>query len=544
MKQGLLICLILLVNYVKSQQPYPLNFKGYGSFWQHLVLNDGGVGFGQTENIYTTLDVVNILDVDTFIYLLYQTKKGFLVNGVKLVKINPGTGEILWSKTDNFYTGNEFNQTYRKLLLDDKGRIVITGWRAKNNTSALTPNACIKKFDASSGQLIEYKVDTTQRLYSIVNDYINQIGIDSIYFAGTAIIEDVEENPRGGIRFYTFNNELKWDTMSQVIYNLPDPGDTFSREYITVNPRYSLINNRLLGIVTFYVNMDADSLKAKAELTLADFSDVKNIKVLRRFKFVDEIQFWPDEEEYYWISNYSEELQLSWRYPKIDVLSGKLLKACSFLALDTLGNVLARVDDIAQNGHWIYNLKCAGKLHDKYYLLGHRSDDRASFDIMEVDAESRVKLLVSVVTADRPSNDGFNGFNTVQKVTKDSLFIFSGALFTKAGDVTPSTTSTHYTMAFDLRHWMRPTSSVDVLDDLTVKLYPNPSNDFLNIEVPDIKGKLYFYAANGTLIKSIAINGSQSLLIDTSIFPVGINVITIEPAEKNVSVRSVTFAKM
>ena len=84
--------------------------------------------------------------------------------------------------------------------------------------------------------------------------------------------------------------------------------------------------------------------------------------------------------------------------------------------------------------------------------------------------------------------------------------------------MTPSTTSTHYTMAFDLRHWMRPTSSVDVLDDLTVKLYPNPSNDFLNIEVPDIKGKLYFYAINGTLIKSIAINGSQSLLIDTSIF--------------------------
>ena len=96
-------------------------------------------------------------------------------------------------------------------------------------------------------------------------------------------------------------------------------------------------------------------------------------------------------------------------------------------------------------------------MYDKYYLLGHRSDDRASFDIMEVDAESRVKLLVSVVTKDRPSNDGFNGFNTVQKVTKDSLFIFSGALFTKAGDVTPSTTSTHYTMAFDLRHWMRPT---------------------------------------------------------------------------------------
>ena len=43
-------------------------------FWQHLVLNDGGVGFGQTENIYTTLDVVNILDVDT-LYIYYIKQK-------------------------------------------------------------------------------------------------------------------------------------------------------------------------------------------------------------------------------------------------------------------------------------------------------------------------------------------------------------------------------------------------------------------------------------------------------------------------------------
>ena len=108
----------------------------------------------------------------------------------------------------------------------------------------------------------------------------------------------------------------------------------------------------------------------------------------------------------------------------------------------------------------------------------------------------------------------------------------------------PGTTSTHYTMAFDLRQWMRPTASEEVVKDLTIKLYPNPSHEYLNIEVPNIKGKLHFYSSIGALLKTISINGSQSMLVDTAVFPVGVNVITIEPAEKTGVVRSVTFAKM
>ncbi|MBK7222397.1 MAG: hypothetical protein IPH94_14025 [Saprospiraceae bacterium] len=266
--------------------------------------------------------------------------------------------------------------------------------------------------------------------------------------------------------------------------------------------------------------------------------------MVRRINFGSEIYDWPNEEFYYRLYSYNEEIQLTWRYPKKDTINDKIFRACSFLSLDTLGNVLARVDDIAQNDHWIYNLKCTGKLNEKYYLIGHRSDDRASFDILEIDSVSQVKLLVSVVTADRPSNDGFNGLNTLQNFRSDSTLIFSGALFTKGGDVVPSTTSTLYTMAFDLRQWMRPTASEEVVKDMTIKLYPNPSYEYLNIEVPNIKGKLHFYSSIGALLKTISINGSQSLLVDTSVFPVGVNVITIEPAEKTGVVRSVTFTKM
>ncbi|MBL0082489.1 MAG: hypothetical protein IPP37_08645 [Saprospiraceae bacterium] len=545
MKKILALVLSCLPLFLFSQQPFPLEFKGYGTMWQKLITNDAGIGLGQTESIYTSMDVAGLVDVDSFLYVFYRTKKQSLNNGVIIKKINPKTGEIVWQKTDNIYTDNVHNHSYWSMLIEDNDELLLLGWRAKDNSKAFSPNMSIKRYDARTGDVIDYKVDTSDYKYSFFsNQKFYNTGKDSIYFGGTPVIDTLNRNPRCGIQFYTFSKQLIRDTVSQIIYNQPLASDSFTRDYIPVNPRFEIINDHLLYIITIYLNDIGEELETKSEVIIVDYTDVKNLKVVDRIQIGSEIFDWPSEEFYYWQYAFDEEVQLTWRYPKIDVNDGKLYRACSFLALDTAGNVVARVDDVAQNDHWIYNLKCAGKLQDNYYLLGHRSDDRAIFDIMEVDSESRVKLLVSVITADRPSNDGFNGFNTVQKITKDSLFIFSGALFTKGGEVVPSTTSTHYTMAFDLRQWMRPTASEEVVKDLTIKLYPNPSYEYLNIEVPNIKGKLHFYSSIGALLKTISINGSQSLLVDTSVFPVGVNVITIEPAEKTGVVRSVTFAKM
>ncbi|MBK7009922.1 MAG: hypothetical protein IPH36_15455 [Saprospiraceae bacterium] len=545
MKKILALVLSCLPLFLFSQQPFPLEFKGYGTMWQKLITNDAGIGLGQTESIYTSMDVAGLVDVDSFLYVFYRTKKQSLNNGVIIKKINPKTGEIVWQKTDNIYTGNVHNHSYWSMLIEDNDELLLLGWRAKDNSKAFSPNMSIKRYDARTGDVIDYKVDTSDYKYSFFsNQKFYNTGKYSIYFGGTPVIDTLNRNPRCGIQFYTFSKQLIRDTVSQIIYNQPLASDSFTRDYIPVNPRFEIINDHLLYIITIYLNDIGEELETKSEVIIVDYTDVKNLKVVDRIQIGSEIFDWPSEEFYYWQYAFDEEVQLTWRYPKIDVNDGKLCRACSFLALDTAGNVVARVDDVAQNDHWIYNLKCAGKLQDNYYLLGHRSDDRAIFDIMEVDSESRVKLLVSVITADRPSNDGFNGFNTVQKITKDSLFIFSGALFTKGGEVVPGTTSTHYTMAFDLRQWMRPTASEEVVKDLTIKLYPNPSYEYLNIEVPNIKGKLHFYSSIGALLKTFSINGSQSLLVDTSVFPVGVNVITIEPAEKTGVVRSVTFVKM
>lgn len=539
-----LIFSAFLYGSLYTQQPFPLEFKGYGTKWQHLITNHAGIGSGQTESIYTSFDVVGIVDADSFIYVLYRTKKQSIYNGIILSKLNTKTGEILWQKTDNIYTGNEYNQTYRNILLEDENQLLLLGWRAKENNKTFSPNMCIKKIDSNSGNLIEFKSDTADYKYSYFsNQKIYTIGKDSLYFGGIPFIENIDKNPRSGIQFHTFSRSLVRDSITQIIYNDPIPTDSFNRDFIPVNPRYEVINDHLMGIVIFYLIEHNANYVPRTELIIVDYSDVKNLKVVNRIQIGSEIFDWPFEELYYWLYAFNDEVQLTWRYPKIDANDGKLYRACSFLALDTMGNVVARVDDVAQNDHWIYNLKCAGKLMDNYYLLGHRSDDRASFDIMEVDAESRVKLLVSVVTADRPSNDGFNGFNTIQKITKDSLFIFSGALFTKGGEVVPSTTSTHYTMAFDLRQFMKTTSSKEVVRSFSVNLYPNPAHDFVHIEVPDVKGQLHFYSANGALLKTLTINGSQSLLVDTSLFPTGVNIVSLESSNRSDRLQTVSFIK-
>ncbi|MBK8851901.1 MAG: hypothetical protein IPN73_17355 [Saprospiraceae bacterium] len=545
MKKILALVLSCLPPFLFSQQPFPLEFKGYGTMWQRLITNGDGSFPGQTGSIYTSVEPIDLVDVDSVLYILYRTKRNSLIDGIILEKINLSTGQLIWQTIDNSYTGNESFQKYQSLYLNKEDNLDVIGLKAKDNTKAFAPNMCKKKFYSSNGVNYFFNTDTTDFKYSLTGgSEIFPIGQDSIYLTGTPWGESVEQNPRIGIKFYSLSKKLVLDTSAQVIFNEPSDLDSFTYSHVVLNPRFQIINNQLLGIICIYLNEKEGKYSTRAELIIVDYSNLKNLQVVRRINFGSEIYDWPNEEFYYRLYSYNEEIQLTWRYPKKDTINDKIFRACSFLSLDTLGNVLARVDDIAQNDHWIYNLKCTGKLNEKYYLIGHRSDDRASFDILEIDSVSQVKLLVSVVTADRPSNDGFNGLNTLQNFRSDSTLIFSGALFTKGGDVVPSTTSTLYTMAFDLRQWMRPTASEEVVKDMTIKLYPNPSYEYLNIEVPNIKGKLHFYSSIGALLKTISINGSQSLLVDTSVFPVGVNVITIEPAEKTGVVRSVTFTKM
>ncbi|MBK9686550.1 MAG: hypothetical protein IPO65_01880 [Saprospiraceae bacterium] len=545
MKKILTLVLSCLPPFLFSQQPFPLEFKGYGAMWQKLITNGDGKFSGQTESIFTTVQSVDIADLDSVVYVLYQTRRNSQIDRVIIDKLNPKSGELLWRSIDNSYTGNEHFQKYWKLFVRPDDKLELIGFKARENAKSFAPNVCLKKYDSNSGKAIYYQYDTTDISYgALSNDPVFPIFFDSLYLAANAWRESSEVNPKQGYQFYIYNHKLELNASEQLITNSPSVSDSFGIDQLVVRPLIEKISDHILACIFIHLNEVDNQYETRAELVLIDCGNPYDIKVLSRTQFGDEIYDWPDEDLYYRITSYSDEVQLCWRYPKLDTITDKLFMACSFLALDTAGNVVARVDDVAQNDHWIYNLRCAGKLQDNYYLLGHRSDDRASFDIMEVDSESRAKLLVSVVTADRPSNDGFNGFNTVQKITKDSLFIFSGALFTKGKKMVPGTTSTHYTMAFDLRQWMRPTASEEVVKDLTIKLYPNPSHEYLNIEVPDIKGKLHFYASNGVLLKTISINGSQSMLVDTSVFPVGVNVIMIEPAEKTGVVRSVTFVKM
>ncbi|HRG20832.1 MAG TPA: hypothetical protein PLQ57_07365 [Saprospiraceae bacterium] len=488
---------------------------------------------------------MDYIDLDSIGFALYNTRRNSLIDGVIIEKIEPKSGKLFWQKIDNSFTGNFHFQRYWDLHYKE-GELSLFGMRAKDNSKSFSPNMCVKKYNAITGEIRSYSTDTTEYSFSPISGIpVYPIYNNSHYIACGSWVENVNLKPRQGIEIFSFNENLKRDTFSKLILNETLEGDSFTLAHIPVRPLYTVIDDHLIACVFFYLAENETGIKKRAELVIVDFSNFPELKLVSRNQFGHEIFDYPDEQFYcYLSSNYEKEIQLTWRYPKVDINSNKILRACSYISFDTLGNILLNVADVAQENHWIYHLRYAGKLNNKDYLIGKRSDDRASFDVIEVGSESKSRILVSVVTADRPSNDGFSGSNTIQHIRQDSTLIFSGALFTKGGDVVPSTTSTLYTMAFDLRQWMRPTASEEVVKDLTIKLYPNPSHEYLNIEVPDVKGKLHFYASNGALLKTISINGSQSLLVDTSLFPVGVNVITIEPAEKTGVVRSVTFAKM
>lgn len=116
------------------------------------------------------------------------------------------------------------------------------------------------------------------------------------------------------------------DTSAQVIFNEPSDLDSFTYSHVVLNPRFQIINNQLLGIICIYLNEKEGKYSTRAELIIVDYSNLKNLQVVRRINFGSEIYDWPNEEFYYRLYSYNEEIQLTWRYPKKTQLMTRYLE--------------------------------------------------------------------------------------------------------------------------------------------------------------------------------------------------------------------------
>ncbi|MBL0082491.1 MAG: hypothetical protein IPP37_08655 [Saprospiraceae bacterium] len=144
MKKILTLVLSCLPPFLFSQQPFPLEFKGYGAMWQKLITNGDGKFSGQTESIFTTVQSVDIADLDSVVYVLYQTRRNSQIDGVIIDKLNPKSGELLWRSIDNSYTGNEHFQKYWKLFVRPDDKLELIGFKARENAKSFAPNVLKK----------------------------------------------------------------------------------------------------------------------------------------------------------------------------------------------------------------------------------------------------------------------------------------------------------------------------------------------------------------------------------------------------------------
>ncbi len=78
-------------------------------------------------------------------------------------------------------------------------------------------------------------------------------------------------------------------------------------------------------------------------------------------------------------------------------------------------------------------------------------------------------------------------------------------------------------------------------EDLSFKLFPNPANEFVSIQLPSEINRIYIHAVNGQLIRQLAINGNDTQNVNISDLEQGVYYISISGGQ---SVRTKKLVKL
>jgi Secretion system C-terminal sorting domain len=525
MKALFTLFLSILISYsLFSQQPFPLEFDKGKTVWQRLVTNSDKFVPGGNLDRYNSIFPIDVKIVDSFAIALYATIIKAVPEGLMLEKFNYKTGRITWQTIDNYYTGSNEYEFFNGLFLRDDGDIEVTGMRAKEKQKGYSPFVSKKVFSYETGKLLEYVYDTLSednydgfsrvKIYPSLNDTTH---FGAVPYADTGL------NPKLYVRFYALDKNLRrFESKTQDIKNDPDPLDSFTIAYVPLNPDYGIFNDHILGCIYFHLSAENGKNKPRAEIVVVDYTNPNNMVVKARKKFGDVLYDYPDEKIFYSLKGFGDQLGCTFRYPIKDTVSGKFFRACSYLVFDTLGNLIINVADISKEGHFIYHSRMLGKNNDNHYLLGKRSDNRAAFDLYEVDINGNVRLLTTIITKTREDNDGLNGADSYQQITPDNYFIFSSGLYTKKGNTTPKSTSTMYTMCFDLNAIITAVSDLPSDSKSLIKLFPNPTSNVLNLLLPEaITGNVAIHDLRGQELLSFQLSNDRNLMLSVGELPIG-----------------------
>lgn len=536
--------MILAASVVRSHHPYVPVFKQTQPVWSHLLYNPlfEDIDFGEINtsglNGYNTIGntINNVVVFDSTIFVTCSTENpGFATSGMYMFKIDPTSGDIMWSDTiyDPLAAKYGLFANPKRIAIRDDGYLELMGAR-KNEVPGYAnyPMSYRLVYDYATGERKQMHYDTTNTakyIFKGLSSYGDFVPIkqDSLYLHTYAYLRPVY-NPNFGDQAYFVTalingdqNDIKYT--NEYFLDAGQPTDAFSWVEViplTVNDSTVFVNVKLYPT-------DVSKYKSKSLLFIFNIKDPADIRLLKRLDMTDKMI--PDVREFthptFVIGK--DDVTITNVWPDWD-LWPNLEQYTYFIKLNHEGNILKYIDKIIPESGLLYNELVPFFVSDTMTLLWGRKykGEEKKFweDIVVMDKNDQIQAIASLHTKD-DSWESSVLFTPNGTVYSDNKIICVGTYYKN----NLANNATSLIMAFGLDDLIKGT--ITISDDQpreispSVIAYPNPALDRITITgLTSSNTQYHIINSAGAGFDPVNINENT---LDLSAYPAGVYFIRV-----------------
>lgn len=508
---------VIAASSVLSQQPAHLQFYEKEPTWNY-VLKDESHNYSDTLNIErTSLNSCSnhlIIHEENYAYLLRRCLSNYYgIYGGIVSKVDIVSGEILWEKYLTKYSGNEFQEVYREIRIEEDNTIGLYGfrnpeeepttgfkWRARGKYNPIK-----YKIDKFTGQTIStFESEVEEGLFNDVSFPDQTIHLDQNN--DQYLITDEFSNYNHAVEIRKIKDQIKIEDTIKVLPFIPKYELTLPS--IQRGPRdlYS-VNDSMVVLINSLIY--GDTTVNKNVLLFRFLNSNKGFEVTKSLDlgYLIKTPLWSKG-----LANFIK-IKDGFLYTLLHVDDAFTAMVFHF---DSEGNLLNYLPEMKYEEHYYGHINVIKETEEDLFLMASESikamsDDRVGNDILRLSKSNGNIEYLSSLTTSETDFVGMPRFATFENRTLMSI---------------PFLPQTTHLAGFNFSDLLLPTSTKNVKSTDEVTFSPNPVSNILyigGVERHQIS-KIVITDVTGQMVKAFdKIHGE----INVSDFKAGVYFITV-----------------
>lgn len=529
-----LVYLFFGLTLVFGQERILPNFKESKTVWLNKIINKNfPFDPSSSKDSFGSHSFIDMLEVDDCIYTLFWTsdpEANRPPNGYILNKTNKQTGDVIWSDVNTPFNGSPGSLFAYNISLrsDDKIEIVANRKVDFNDGSSYRyyPLSYRRVYNQNTGEIVGTYYDKEDKASlgkkgTFKYAHYHCVEEDSIYLAYYNDIVVNNGSAFQNLRFGLLNGAM--DIAEDTVVSIFDPDVRLGFGFHQIFSNFSMrLNDSTVIWLSTHLAHDQTNNKNKVRLFFIDVKEPSNIYVRKKVVLDDKlfIQKIPQTTTYLYVRN-----------NEIFIMNYNLLLnpqkiEFNILHLDDNGNEIGFYKELNRDGIPYINILPIKTTDSLSYFVATKPNQNQN-DLFTINRSAQYKLLTTITTKEDKPEHYFQILENSCLLTEENTLIYGGAYNER--NPTRNTVLMH---GFDLNALITGYTNVEDLpreDHQLLKIYPNPTYNYITISGLDSPATVYLCDVNGSSIKQVEKVSSQ---MDLSDIPHGIYFLRIVTNDK------------